>query len=143
MAYMGKTKIRDMFIGARSELFLIARRMRNNPTKAEKILWNHLRKMRNEGFIFRRQHPVEFFIADFYCHKLKLVIEVDGEIHHNNATIIYDDNRSGELERFGIFVIRFNNNEVIENIDHVMTRIRNIIERLASPALLGAGDERG
>lgn len=53
---------------------------------------------RERGFVFRRQHPVDFFIADFYCHKIKLVIEVDGEIHSHEENFRYDDSRSGELE---------------------------------------------
>jgi very-short-patch-repair endonuclease len=97
MAYRGKSKVKDMFIGAKSELFLYARRMRNNPTEAEQILWEHLRKMRSKGFVFRRQHPIDIFIADFYCHKVKLVIEVDGEIHSNIQSREYDNGCSGEL----------------------------------------------
>jgi len=79
MAYLGKAKVKDMFIDAKPELFRLAHNYRNNPTEAEKILWEHLRKFRSEGFVFRRQHPIVFFIADFYCHKIKLVIEVDGD----------------------------------------------------------------
>jgi len=70
MVYLGKTKVKDMFIGAKPDLFRYAKNMRKEPTEAEDILWKHLRKLRNEGFIFRRQHPIDIFIADFYCHKL-------------------------------------------------------------------------
>ena len=95
MVYLGKTKVKDMFIGAKPDLFVYARNMRKKPTEAENILWEHLRKFRKEGFVFRRQHPVDIFIADFYCHKLKLVIEVDGGIHCNEITREYDEGRSG------------------------------------------------
>jgi len=134
MADLGKSKVKDMFVGAKSELFQYARRMRNNPTEAEKILWKHLRKMRSKGFVFRRQHPIDIFIADFYCHKVKLVIEVDGEIHSNDKTREYDDGRSGELERFGVSVLRFTNDEVMNNQNQVLKKISNIIDELASPA---------
>ena len=115
MVYLGKAKVNDMFVDAKPELFRLARIYRNNPTEAERILWEHLRKFRSEGFVFRRQHPVVFFIADFYCHKLKMVIEVDGDYHSNDQVRNYDDSRSGELERYGINVIRFTNEDILNN----------------------------
>ncbi|MDQ1332945.1 MAG: hypothetical protein QG576_980 [Bacteroidota bacterium] len=81
MVYFGKSVVRDMYFGAKPELFRLAQKMRNKPTKAEKILWEKLKQFRKDGYTFRRQHPIDIFIVDFYCHKLKLVIEVDGEIH--------------------------------------------------------------
>jgi len=73
-----------------------------------------------------------FFIADFYCHKVKLVVEVDGEIHENKAD--YDDGRSAEMEKFGILVLRVTNNEVENNLKEVIRRIETIVnERLKSP----------
>ena len=86
---------------------------------------------------------MDFYIADFYCHKIKLVIEVDGDIHLIEENIEYDDNRSGELERFGIKVIRYKNQEIINDIDKVISDIKIIINELSSPALLGEGDRRG
>jgi very-short-patch-repair endonuclease len=143
MVYLGKSVERDMYYGARGELFRLAFRLRKNQTPAEKILWKHLKKLRSEGYVFRRQHPVEFYIADFYCHKLKLIIEVDGEIHHLKDVNEHDDNRSGELNRFGIKIIRFKNDEILNNQEFVMKQIRKYITESASPALLGAGDGRG
>jgi very-short-patch-repair endonuclease len=143
MVYLGKTKVKDMFIGARSELFRLAHDMRQSPTEAEGILWEQLRKCRSSGFIFRRQHPIDFYIADFYCHKIKLVIEVDGDIHTNYDVKEHDDNRSGELERFGIVVIRFTNDEIINELENVMSEINIKISEPASPAPPGAGDGRG
>jgi len=133
MVDLGKSKVKDMFIGAKSELFIYARDMRNYPTEAEKVLWKHLRKMRSKGFVFRRQHPIDIFIADFYCHKIKLVIEVDGEKHFNDKAREYDDGRSGELERFGVNVIRFTNDEVLNNQELVLKKINKIIDELAVP----------
>ena len=66
MVYLGKSKVKDMFVNAKRDLFGFAREMRKEPSESEKILWEHLRKMRSEGFIFRRQHPNDIFITDFY-----------------------------------------------------------------------------
>jgi len=143
MVYLGKAKLKDMYIDAKSELFRLARNMRNNPTEPENILWEHLRKFRSEGFVFRRQHPIDIFIADFYCHKIKLVIEIDGEYHSNNQILEYDDNRTGELERYGIKVIRFRNEELIDNLESVISKIRIKMDELASPALTGSGGGEG
>ena len=139
MVYLGKARVKDMFIDAKPELFRLARDYRKNPTEAERIIWVHLRKFRHKGFIFRRQHPIIFFIADFYCHSIKLVIEVDGDYHSNNKIREYDDSRSGELERYGITVLRFRNEEVMNGIEHVMSRIQLKIDELSSPALSGSG----
>ena len=88
-----------MYFGAKPILFTRAKIMRNNPTQAEKILWDYLKTFRFTGFVFRRQHPIDLFIADFYCHKIKLVIEVDGERHDSEDVNNYDIGRSAELEK--------------------------------------------
>lgn len=143
MAYLGKSVVKEMHIGAKPELFRYAQGMRKNPTGSEKVLWNILRKFRQEGFIFRRQHPVDIFIADFYCHKLKLIIEVDGEIHNSDQAIDYDDGRSGELEKYGLKVIRFKNDQILEDPENVTLQIQNFITSLTSPSPPGEGDQRG
>jgi very-short-patch-repair endonuclease len=112
MVHFGKGRFKDMYISAKPELFRLANHMRHEPTEAEQTLWNELRKFRSKGYVFRRQHPIDFYIADFYCHKVKLVIEVDGGIHSKVQNIEYDDNRSGEFERYGIRVIRFKNAQI-------------------------------
>jgi len=130
MVYLGKSRQRDMYFGAKPELFRYAEDMRKNPTPAEEILWKHLRKFRHKGYIFRRQHPIDIFIADFYCHKIRLVIEVDGEIHFNDQVMAYDDGRSGEIERLGIKVLRFPNHQVLQNLDNVIAQIIKSINDL-------------
>jgi very-short-patch-repair endonuclease len=85
-------------------------------------MWKLLRKFRQSGFPFRRQHPIEFYIADFYCHNLRLVIEVDGEIQ----------GRTGELERFGIKVLRFTNNQILHDSDLVVEKINANIKELTT-----------
>ena len=111
-----------MFFGAKAELFSLALQMRKNPTEAEKVMWKILRKFRQSGFPFRRQHPIEFYIADFYCHNLRLVIEVDGEIQ----------GRTGELERFGIKVLRFTNNQILHDSDLVVDKINATLKELTT-----------
>ena len=74
---------RHMFFGAKKNIFLKAVELRNNMTMAESVLWEELRNRKNFRYKWRRQHPVDIFIVDFYCHRYKLVIEVDGEIHQN------------------------------------------------------------
>jgi very-short-patch-repair endonuclease len=143
MVYIGKSVERDMYYGAKIELFILAERYRKQQTKAEKILWQHLKKLRSEGFVFRRQHPIDLFIADFYCHRIKLVIEVDGEIHEKVEVKEFDEGRTGEIEKFGIKVIRFNNDQVTSDVASVLNQIQKSISELASPSLVGEGDGRG
>ena len=95
-------------------------------------MWKILRKFRQSGFPFRRQHPIEFYIADFYCHKLKLVIEVDGEIHTEKEIKNHDEGRTGELERFGIKVLRFTNDQILHDCDLVVEKINATIKELTT-----------
>ncbi len=78
----------------------------------------------------RRQHPAWKFIADYYCHEVKLIIEVDGEIHSTKENKAYDINRDVTLNEFGIEVIRFSNEQVINEIDYVIDQIKKKIEEL-------------
>ena len=121
-----------MFFGAKAELLILALQMRKNPTEAERAMWKILRMFRQSGFPFRRQHPIEFYVADFYCHKLKLVIEVDGEIHTENEIQSHDEGRTGELERFAIKVLRFTNGQILHDSDRVVEKINATIKELAS-----------
>ena len=80
---------------------------------------------------FRRQHPVDIFVLDFYCHELKLAIEVDGEIHLSTEAREYDEGRTYELEKYGIKILRFTNKEIYENLDNVQDSILKIINDIA------------
>jgi very-short-patch-repair endonuclease len=131
MVYLGKSVEREMHLRAKPDLFKFAKEMRKNPTETEKILWNILRKLRSEGYIFRRQHPIDIFIADFYCHKLKLVIEVDGEIHEDEQAKDYDDGRTAELEKYGIKVQRFTNDQVLRDKEFIINQINKWISEAA------------
>jgi very-short-patch-repair endonuclease len=139
MAYLGKSVEKEMYFGAKPKLFGYVRVMRKNPTDAERILWTELKKLKSDGIIFRRQHPIDIFIADFYCHSLKVIIEVDGEIHETIDAMEYDLGRSVELDKYNITVLRFCNDEVISSIDSVLEKIKQYIYKNPSPSLPGEG----
>lgn len=126
MVRLSNTVERTMFYGAKPETFLKAKVLREKMTIPEKLLFERLRKNQLLGLRFKAQHPISQFIVDFYCHQLRLVIEIDGEIHENNEAKEYDSNRTIELEKFGLKVIRFKNKDVIDNIDSVISEINNI-----------------
>ena len=86
-----------------------------------------LKNKKLDGIKFRRQHPVSRFVVDFYCHSAKLVVELDGGIHKNAKVKENDANRQYELENFGLKVIRFSNDEVLQNIATTLNRIRKAI----------------
>jgi leucyl-tRNA synthetase len=107
----------------------LARELRNNPTSAERKLWEYLRKRRLKGYRFLRQKPIiyeqrnhkaYFFIADFYCAETKLVIELDGKYHNQQKE--YDRNRDLVIEKLGLTVLRFDNEE-LQNIETVLRKI--------------------
>jgi cyclase len=118
----------NMFYGALPIHFELAKQLRNNQTEAERFLWEHLKYINIKGIRFKRQHPVLYFIADFYCHKAKLIIEVDGGYHNLPEQYLYDKSRDVELEELGLKVIRFTNEEVMNNIELVLKTIENEIE---------------
>ena len=120
-----------MFYGAGRNIFERAHDLRKNMTKAEIFLWNELKNRRIFGVRFRRQHPVDIFVVDFYCHELRLAIEIDGEIHLRNEISEYDDGRTHDIEKLGIKIIRFTNEQVFNEIDKVKSRILDTINKLA------------
>ena len=120
-----------LFYGATIEIFLRAEILRNNMTPSEKVLWNKLSNNKLLGYKFRRQHPINKFIADFYCHKVKLVIELDGEIHNQVEVEERDKNREFVIKNFGIYVLRFKNYEVTENLNNVISKIEQKIINLS------------
>ncbi len=119
----------EFFYGATPEIFLRAAELRRNMTKAEKLLWRELRSKKIMGLTFRRQHPVNMFIADFYCHKARLVIEIDGSIHEVDGNKEKDQGREDEFEKFGITTIRFTNYEIYQELDKVLQEIEAICRK--------------
>jgi very-short-patch-repair endonuclease len=119
----------EFFYGATPEIFLRAAELRRNMTKAEVLLWQELKNKKILGLTFRRQHPINMFIADFYCHKAMLVIEIDGSIHEVDGNKEKDQGREDEFEKFGITTIRFTNNEIYQKLDIVLEEIETICRR--------------
>lgn len=97
-----------------------ARKMRREPTKPERRLWQKLRR-KQLGYKFRRQHPIGRYILDFYCHQARLVVEVDGDSHAYQEE--YDAARTAWLEAQGLRVMRFSNRTVMQNLDGVLQLI--------------------
>ena len=107
-----------------------ANRLRKEMTKAEACLWKYvLRAGKMKGFQFRRQRPVLNYIADFMCKELMLVIEVDGISHHVEEVIKKDKIRQNTLETAGFTVIRFTDDEVLNNINTVYNYLEDWVEK--------------
>ena len=105
---------------AKPKIFSQARMLRKEMTKAETHLWKRLRGKKLKGMKFRRQHPIDIFIADFYCHERKLIIELDGDYHDSMEQKEYDEGRSYELREKGFTILRFRNEAVINDIEKVL-----------------------
>mgnify|MGYP000875158092 CR=1 FL=1 len=108
----------------------IAREFRNNPTRAENILWNAIKRDQILGYRFRRQYIVAGFIIDFYCPKLRLGIEVDGEIHNLDDNRIRDLERENIISQYNINIIRFTNKEIKDNILTVLNNLKAKIKNI-------------
>ena len=119
-----------MFYGAKAETFKFAEQLRQNMTEAELTLWEKLKQNKIGGYRFRAQHPIKSFIVDFYCHKAKLVIEVDGVTHNTEERKEYDINRSYEFEQFDLKVMRFTNNDVLKKTNWVLQQIKEYLYKL-------------
>ena len=115
-----------------------AKKMRNQPTEAEVLLWHMLSGKKLEGYKFRRQHIIGNYIADFVCLKTHLIIEIDGLIHQLPENKISDEERTKWLENEGYRVVRFTNKEVLSNLDNVLEKIK---EELLVPPLGARGLE--
>jgi cyclase len=122
---------RKMFLGADKGTFRKAEELRNNMTEAEIKLWEFL-KERPLGHKFRRQYPISYYIADFYCHSLKLVIEVDGNIHLDSEIGANDIERQKNLEAQEIKFLRFTNDDVENNFNDVINKIEQYISQNTS-----------
>ncbi|MBD3617737.1 MAG: endonuclease domain-containing protein [Gracilimonas sp.] len=102
----------------------IARRLRKNMTKAEAALWKYgLKKKQRRGYTFNRQRPVLDYVADFMCKKLSLIIEIDGSSHDHPQARRHDQERHDKLEAAGYTVLRFTNEEVLDDMTTVCMRI--------------------
>ena len=104
-----------MFYKAHPLIFKKAEELRNNPTYSERLLWNYIRE-NQFGIKFRRQHPASIYVLDFYAHKIKLAIEIDGDIHSIEDVKKNDLERQRRLESLGIQFLRFSTQEVEKEI---------------------------
>ncbi|MBL7740303.1 MAG: DUF559 domain-containing protein [Chitinophagaceae bacterium] len=121
-------KTGGMFDGAFPLIFENAKALRKNMTAAENALWLHLKSF--NGYRFRRQHPLGIYIVDFYCHKLRLIIEVDGSIHDLPAVKENDERRQHNLTASNYNIVRFPNEQVLKHIGIVLTDILAHIEKI-------------
>ena len=117
----------NMWKGASPKIFSNAKKLRDNATEAEEKLWLAVKNYQIEGFKFRRQHPLSFYVADFYCHALKLVIEIDGGYHLTAEQQLLDEERTKNIEFQGLKVIRFTNEEVLAQLPEVIDKIKAFI----------------
>ncbi len=124
-----------MFEGANHLVFGFAKKLRKEMTDAEKILWMHL-KSGVQGLKFRRQHPIGIYVADFFCHKLKLIIEIDGSIHDLEEIKIYDEEREKCIIGLGYKIVRFSNEQVYNNLEFILAEINLIIKEKSQKQIL-------
>ena len=107
-----------------------ARKLRNNSTFSEILLWNYLKRKQMKGYDFHRQKPIDNYIVDFFCNELYLAIEIDGESHYGNES--RDERRQKKLEKLGVQFLRFDDLEVVHNLDGVLKRIERWIDEFES-----------
>ena len=110
---------------------LKARVLRREETKVERILWNELRN-KKLGIKFRRQHPVDMYILDFYAPDIKLAIELDGSTHNIKENKEYDRDRKEYLEFKGIEILRFWNSEIEYDMEKTLLKIKKMIKKLTA-----------
>ena len=113
------------FLKYNPKLKELARKLRNNSTLSEVLLWREIKNKKLLGYDFHRQKPIDNYIVDFYCPKLKLVIEIDGVSH--DEKIEYDKRRISRLNEFGVRILKFWDFEVKKNLNGVIDAIEEWI----------------
>ena len=122
---------RKMFYKADPLIFSKARELRKVLTPSEQTFGLRL-KQKFPEYKFRRQDPISIYIADFYCHKLRLVIEIDGSIHDSEEAKLNDKRRQQDLDDLNLMVIRFTNDQVKNEIENVIEMISSTIKKLTT-----------
>lgn len=115
------------FIPYNPSLKVFARKLRNQSTQGEILLWNRLKSNQFDGYDFHRQKPLLNYIVDFYCKELNLVIELDGLYHHCNEVYEADLQREQELNKYNLTIIRFSEHEAKHDIENVIRAIETYI----------------
>ena len=125
-----------------TELTKYARELRKNMTKEERHLWYDY--LRSYPVRFLRQKVIDSYIADFYCHDARLIIELDGSQHYEKEGLRKDRSRTDALERRGLKVVRIPNNEINQNFDGVCEYIDHIVKKQCAlcEACLAANHDR-
>ncbi|MEI6456391.1 MAG: endonuclease domain-containing protein [bacterium] len=146
MVYVQRTKEFLLHLNAKETTFNRALLLRKKMTEAEKMIWGEIKNRKFMKLKFRRQHPIHLYIADFYCHEKRLIIEIDGGIHNSVEIKENDQNRSAELDRSGVSVVRFSNEKIMNNLSEVLLELKVYIEKITSdishsPSGEGAGGE--
>lgn len=113
-----------------SRRITFARNQRQSMGLAESKAWDLLRGGRIDGHKFRRQHPIDRYIADFACEQLKLIIEIDGGVHDRDDIILRDHLRQEELEQLGWTVLRFTNDEALGRPELIAATVRDHASRV-------------
>lgn len=121
-----------MFYESSPIIFANARRLRNESTASE-VIFGALLKPHFSDYRFKRQHPISQYIADFYCHKLKLVVEIDGCIHLSKDAIKNDKQRDEFMNSLNLKIIRFTNDEVCKDGEEVVRKLKELIEKIKIP----------
>lgn len=117
----------------RSDFRDLRKDTRKNATKAEQLIWLHLKEFRWKGYPIRRQYSIDCYIVDFYCPKAKLAIEIDGNIHLSKYQKAYDKERDIYIGTHEIEILRFSNDQIFHDIDDVLTVIeQKILDKLKS-----------
>lgn len=134
--------MKNLFKGASAKHFEFSRELRQRQTEAEIVMWECLRN-RKLGLKFRRQHPILNYIADFYCHEILLIIEIDGEIHDTKEHKEYDENRDLIFKENNIITLRFTNEDVRHRLKEVLDEIRTYIKNYKSKSPSPQGERFG
>ena len=122
-----------IYFGAKPELLKLAGELRHSMTKSEYLLWSQLRNRKLSGYKFRRQHPLNELILDFFCYDAKLSIEVDGTFHDDSYQKERDIERTSVLKKIGIIELRFSNWEVEHQINKVLEKIKEFLDCCCLP----------
>ena len=123
-------QINQFFLLNPSDTKDLRKRLRNNPTKEEVLLWTEIKNRKLDGIKFRRQYGIGPFVVDFYSTELKLIIEVDGSIHELSENKLKDIDRENFLNSNGFHIIRFKNSDINYRMINVLESIKNEILKI-------------
>ena len=110
------------------------RQLRRQMPKAEVVLWTQLKGKKMQGYKFRRQYGVGPYVLDFYCPKLRLAIEIDGDSHFQTGAEEYDRDRQALIEKLGIRFLRFTNLDVYKSLNGVLEKVADTVQRIEKDA---------